>query len=761
MNIYKFILVCLFGILFSCKESTPKQMGIIPQPTFITYQEGSFKITNKTAIVTDATEEGQKLANMLVAFLHDNFNLNLSISNQIQDNAIQLIVSGENNKEGSYTLDASSKGVLVKAASYQGVFYGIQTLQQLLTPNISIKKPVISYLHINDEPEFKWRGMMLDVSRHFFPKDSVKNIIDILAMHKMNKLHWHLVDGIGWRIEIDKYPELTKRGAWRVVKKDKKPWEDFESCYSNNEGEVYGGFYTKEDIKEIVSYAADRYIDVIPEIEMPGHSEVALQCYPEFSCDGVESSGVYCAGNDGTFEFLQNIITEVVALFPGEYIHVGGDEVGKETWLQCKHCKKRMQEEKLQNGEELQSYFIKRMETFIHSKNKKLIGWDEILEGGLPERATVMSWRGVTGGIEAANAGHDVVMSPGSPCYFDHSQGKSEFEPPSWGGYNNLLKVYEFNPIPQDIASNKQHHILGGQANLWTEQIKTLSHVQYMMLPRICALSEALWTSSDQKSKEEFIKKMDFHFDRLQELGYNFAGSSLSPEYEVTYDKVAKHFSLSLKNELKLYEIRYTLDGSIPNQKSELYKNPIIYTAPIQIYAQCFRKGIPIGFPLSKLFSTGFGEKCKVTYTNAYNESYSGGGEMALFDSNFAISRGDDANWQGIPQKDFEVLIDLGETNELSYVGLNFFQHIGATSVMLPTQVNISVSKDGINFSPILEQSIETVEQRDPIIRRIEIDFQKQQVAFIKITAKNRATLPDWHIRSGDAWLFVDEVSIK
>ena len=564
---------------------------------------------------------------------------------------------------------------------------------------------------------------MLDVSRHFFPKDSVKKVIDILAMHKMNKLHWHLVDGIGWRIEIDRYPELTKKGAWRKVKKDKKPWEDFETTYNNAGEDVYGGYYTKDDIKEIVTYAADRYIDVIPEIEMPGHSEAALQCYPEFICDGLETSGVYCAGNDGTFEFLQNIISEVVELFPNAYLHIGGDEVGKGAWLQCPKCRKRMREENLYDGEELQSYFVKRMEKFIHSKNRKLIGWDEILEGGLPERATVMSWRGVKGGIEAANAEHDVVMSPGSPCYFDHSQGKSEFEPPSWGGYNNLLKVYDFDPVPEKIASDKKHHILGGQANLWTEQIKTLHHVQYMMLPRICALSEALWTKADQKSETTFIEKMDFHFDRLQELGYHFAASSLSPDYEVGYDKTSQEFALTLKNELNLYEIRYTLDGSLPTMNSELYTKPIIYTSPIQLNAQCFRKGIPIGFPLKKMFSTGLGDQCEVIYTYPYSETYSAGGDKALVDNKFAIARGDDPNWQGIPQKDFEVLIDLGGALELSYVGLNFFQHISATSVMLPTNVTISISKEGKDYITVFDEAIETIEKRDPIIKRIETDF--------------------------------------
>jgi len=761
MKNLKSVLVLVAILLFSCEKKAIVNTGIIPQPNSINYLQGQFQITAKTVIVIDDSDDLKRISNQLNTFLKTNFKLELAVTSEVQENAIFLLKSKEKQEEGAYNLSISKKGIEIKAGSYQGVFYGFQSLKQLLTPKTIITKPILNFVEINDAPQFKWRGTMLDVSRHFQPLDSVKKVIDILAMHKMNKFHWHLVDGIGWRIQIDAYPELTNKGAWRKVKEDKKPWEDFEITSKNGEGEVYGGFYTKDEIKELVAYATERYIDVIPEIEMPGHSEAALQCYPEFTCVGAENSGVYCAGNDSSFEFLQNIIAEVVELFPYKYIHIGGDEVGKEAWLQCKKCQKRMQTEDLKTAEELQSYFVKRMEVFIDSKGKKLIGWDEILEGGLPERATVMSWRGVEGGIEAANAGHDVVMSPGSPCYFDHSQGKSEFEPPSWGGYNNLLSVYDFNPVPEEISEDKKHHILGGQANLWTEQIKTLQHIEYMLLPRLSAISEALWTRTEQKNKEYFIDKLDFHFDRLTAQGYNYAASALTPDYNVVYNKETKEFNLSLKNEIDRYDIRYTLDGSTPTINSTLYTTAIYYTTPINLNARCFRNEKPVGYPLKKMFSTSFSDQCKVIYKNAYNEGYSGGGEKALFNSKFAASRGDDTNWQGFEQKDFDVIIDLGSLSELTYISLNFFQHIAATSVMLPTEVIVEISKDGKNYKTVLNETLETTKKRDPIIKKIEVEFKKEQVGFIKISAKNRGELPEWHIRKGAAWVFVDEISVK
>ena len=751
------------AVLLGCTKPEPPDVGIIPQPNSIEKKEGVFEITSKTVVYASPSPATRKTADKFLAFMKNTYGMELQMTGSLKDGDILFVRTLKKGiRKGAYTMSVTKRKIEIKSASDAGIFYGYQTMKQLLTPRSYFKYPAIPCMEITDYPEFEWRGLMLDVSRHFIPKDSVKKILDILAMHKMNKLHWHLTDGIGWRIQIDKYPFLTEKGAWRVIKPGLKPWEQFEACYKNDPRGAYGGFYTKDDVREIVLYAAERYIDVIPEIEMPGHSEAALQCYPEYVCKGLKNNGVYCAGNDGTFEFLQNILFEVMDMFPSKFIHIGGDEVSKANWEKCPLCKKRMKEYGLKNTNELQSYFIKRIERFIHANGRKLIGWDEIIEGGLPARAAVMSWRGMKGGIEAANWGHDVVMTPGSPLYFDHSQGRSAYEPESWGGYNNLMKVYAFYPVPPNIDIDRRFHILGAQANLWTEQIKNLWHAEYMILPRLSALSEVDWTKLQSKNKEYFIKKIDVQFDRFAELGYNFAWSSLTPYDEIVYDKQKKAFVLTLKNELGIHEIRYTLDGTKPNNNSTLYTKPIIFDKPVKLYALCFRKGKAVGYPLIKEFSTQFSDRCSVKYKYPYDDSYSGGGDKALCDNQFAINRGDDKHWQGFKKNDFDAVIDLGDEVEISYIALNFFQHISATSCMLPKQVKIMISEDGKNYKTVFDKSYEIDTNRSPIIKRVKVEFPKQKVEYIHIIAENIGVLPDWHPRHGqDAWVVVDEVTVK
>ncbi len=760
----QFLSFLIFTILLaSCSTPKPPDVGIIPQPNLLKKKDGVFEIRSSTKVYASQNPATQKVAKEFVRFIRENYGLELKSVDKMGNNTIHFVRTLKDGvREGEYFLDISKKKIRIRSASDAGVFYGMQTLKQLLTPRSYFDKPVLSCVEIEDYPAFEWRGLMLDVSRHFFPKDSIKKILDILALHKMNRFHWHLTDGIGWRIQIDKYPLLTERGAWRVPVPEDAPWQQYETCRKGDPRGYYGGFYTKDDVREIVKYAAERYIDIIPEIEMPGHSEAALQCYPELQCIGAHNSGVYCAGNDKTFEFLQNVLVEVFDLFPFKYVHIGGDEVNKKYWLHCPRCRKRMKEEGLKTGEELQSYFIKRIEKFVHANGKMLIGWDEILEGGLPARASVMSWRGMKGGIEAAGTGHFVVMTPGSPCYFDHSQGLSVYEPDAWGGYNPLMKVYDFYPVPKELDIEGRRHILGAQGNLWTEKVATLKHAEYMILPRLSALSEVDWTAPENKNRERFIKKMDIHFDRLKELGYNYAESSFTPVDKVVYDKNRKAFVLTLSNELGLYDIRYTLDGTKPTLNSKLYTEPIVFTNPVNLYAVCFRKGVQAGYPLIREYSVKFSDKCTIKYKYPYDSSYNGGGDKALCDNKFALNRGDDKHWQGFKKNDFDVTIDLGEVAEISSVAVDFFQHLAATSVMLPVQVQIMISEDGKNYKTVLDKKYETIKDYKPVIKKTEATFPKQKVEYIHIIAKNRGVLPDWHIRKNtDAWLFVDEVMIR
>ncbi|MCB9850847.1 MAG: beta-N-acetylhexosaminidase [Phycisphaerales bacterium] len=419
-----------------------------------------------------------------------------------------------------YTLDVTASGVVLKALSPQGLFYGYQTIRQLhdqpgVKPAGEQAASFLPVCHIVDKPRFSWRGMHLDVSRHFMPVSFVKRFLDLLAYHKMNVFHWHLTDDQGWRIQIDKYPALTEIAAWR-----------------DENGKRYGGFYTKDQVREVLAYAKERYITVLPEIEMPGHTQAALAAYPKLSCTGgpfevVGKSGirqdVFCAGNDATFNFLENVLGEVCNLFPNQYIHIGGDECPKKRWEACGKCQARIKQEDLANEHELQSYFIRRIEKFLNERGKRLVGWDEILEGGLAPDATVMSWRGTEGGITAANEGHDVIMCPVSHCYFDYRQSDAEDERGAkWAPVLDLETVYAYEPVPSELNAEKAKHVLGGQGNLWTEQMNTPADVEYMAFPRACALAEVLWSPAEARDWSAFQERLGVHLKRLDAMSVNY-----------------------------------------------------------------------------------------------------------------------------------------------------------------------------------------------------------------------------------------------
>jgi hexosaminidase len=490
---------------------------------------------------------------------------------------LRLTDDADKASEG-YQLTVTPRAITITSATHAGLFYGLQSLRQLLYANPADADAawVIPAVEIQDQPRFAYRGMHLDVGRHFFPVEFIKRYLDLMAMYKMNTFHWHLTEDQGWRIEILKYPRLTEVGSCRdetILEKNFDPYV--------GDGIRYCGFYTQDEVREIVAYAASRFITVIPEIEMPGHSVAALAAYPEFACTdgpfevstvwGVKSD-IFCPKEE-TFAFLEDVLTEVMDLFPSRYIHIGGDEAPKARWEESEIAQEVIRREGLADEHELQSYFIRRIEQFLLSNGRRLIGWDEILEGGLAPEATVMSWRGMDGGIEAAKQGHDVIMTPTSHAYFDYYQGDAEFEPLAIGGYTDLKKVYSFEPVPGALTENEAQHVLGAQGNVWTEYMKTTDYVEYMVFPRMLALSEVVWSPVDHRAWDSFAQRLQWHFQRLDALDVNYRiPHVVGLEQDVlTLDDQVR---VTLETLMPNADIRYTVDGTEPTAESTHYLEP-------------------------------------------------------------------------------------------------------------------------------------------------------------------------------------------
>ena len=653
MNIRnRYAKVCLFlWVLGMCLTAhSLKAQSVIPVPLKMEQGTGCFLLSENTKLYINLQGlEAQLLENCLQALpVH----LKKGRKKDTQ-NILSLLITEKNHQlpsPESYTLSVTPQQILIRATSGAGLFYGVQTLLQLAQPSGAGSYSIAS-VEIEDTPRFAYRGLMLDVSRHFSTKEFIKKQIDALAYYKINRLHLHLTDAAGWRLEIKKYPLLTEFAAWRTDPTWKQWWNGGRKYVRFDAPGAYGGYYTQDDIREILEYARQHYITVIPEIEMPSHSEEVLAAYPHLSCSGEPyKNSDFCVGNEETFTFLENVLTEVMELFPSEYIHIGGDEAGKSAWKTCPKCQKRMKDEHLANVDELQSYLIHRIEKFLNNHGRHLLGWDEILQGGIAPNATVMSWRGEEGGIAAVTSGHRAIMTPGAYCYLDSYQDAPYSQPEAIGGYLPLKKVYSYNPVPASLTAEQAKLVYGVQGNLWVEYIPTPEHVEYMIYPRILALAETAWSAPERKSWPDFHTRALSAVADLQAKGYH---------------------SFDLKKEI----------GSRPESLQ-----PVSHLA------------------LGK----------KVIYNSPYSSHYPAQGNTALTDGIRGDWTYGDGSWQGfISDNRLDVTIDMEKETSIHSVTAAFMQVVGA-EVFLPETVVISISDDGTHFTELRKQHFE-VSKETPI----------------------------------------------
>ena len=703
-------------LLIACSPEEVRQVNLIPKPEQMTMTGGTFTVDSL------ALFGGQSSRNIKTV--------------------IDEAWSG--NPEG-YQLDVTPGGIDLRAGSPDGLFYGMQTLRQLYAGG---EVPCVS---IRDNPRFGYRGLHLDVSRHFFSKEEVMKLLDVMSFYKLNTLHMHLTDAGGWRIEIDKYPKLTSETAFRTESDWRKWWDGRDRKYlPEGTPGAYGGYYTKEDIREIVKHAASKHINIIPEIEFPGHSEEVLMAYPELSCSGKPyQNGDFCIGNEKSFTFMEDVLAEVIDLFPSEYIHVGGDEAGKSAWKKCPKCQALMTEKGMKSVDELQSYMIHRAEEFLISKDRKLIGWDEILEGGLAPEATVMSWRGEDGGIKSARMGHDVVMTPGNYMYLDFYQADPKTQPYAIGGYTPIKKVYSYDPVPADsLTAEECRHILGVQANTWTEYIQTPEHLEYMMFPRALAVAEIGWTPQELRTWEDFKPRMNAHISKLQGMGIRTF--TLSDELEVTMqvDTAGREIEVILDAEKYPAEIRYTTDGSVPVASSALYAGPITVQDSAHIKAAIFRDGVLQGTPTEKKVDYHRAINKPIHYNSKLYEGYMAGGTNALLDGYRGGLTYLDGRWQGYLD-DLDCVIDMEEETDIHKVSIRFMQLIGP-GVFQPGQVELLTSKDGENF---ISRGIvpTTVPTDDPDLLFQEYTFDGNWKArYVRLKAP----------RANPGFIFADEIVV-
>jgi hexosaminidase len=753
MKRFCLFLALLFNAYLVFSQSEP---AIIPKPKSLLMAKGTFKITSKTQIyVSKNAPEALNTAETLKQKFAGVSLLNLEISNVKPATNFIAFEKLETLKPEAYNLNISSKGIFIQASKQAGFDYAYQTLLQIFSPEIYSSssqanlKLEIPNLSIKDEPRFEYRAMLLDVGRYYFPVYFIKKVIDQLALHKMNTLHWHLTEDQGWRIEIKKYPKLTEIGS---VRKESPLGHNKEQLSDNT---PHSGFYTQTEIREIVAYAARKNVEIIPEIEMPGHSLAAMAAYPELGCSGGPYSvktrwgiepQVLCP-TPYTFTFLENVLTEVIDLFPSKYIHIGGDECPKESWKASAFCQNLIKEEGLKDENGLQSYFIKRIDKFLSSKGKKLIGWDEILEGGISPNATIMSWRGMEGGIEAARQNHDVIIATSNNLYLDNAQAKFVLEPVPINGSRtiDLEKVYSLEPIPTELTEPQKKYIKGVEALIWTEYISTPEHAEYMMHPRLAAAAEIAW-SEPRKDFENFRNRLNTQIYRYQHLGINYSKAL----YDVNFRVDPTNRKIYMTNTLKDSKIRYTIDGTEPTSNSNLFNatSPPVLDYGLNINARTFNSkneavGRPIALPF--VFSKSFQRK----YTLANKpEKYEDKNLDKLTDGIKGYKL-DNRDWVGFKDTDTEVTIDLGSLSQISRFEISFLSE-SKQGIQIPEEIKLEGSKDGKEFKELKAIKLGSSTQNSLFVQHLNASFDSSAARFVKLKVKNRQ----------NNMIMIDEISI-
>jgi hexosaminidase len=731
------------------------QQPLIPLPVRSVMQPGAFHFDEKTVIILDADSvaplaTAQYLADMIGRVSAFTPLIAMNQGGLAPRNSITLSLRRPNtemNPEG-YVLRVIPHGVILSSPTEAGLFHGLQTMRQLLPPRFessAARDTVTGWdlpcCMIQDAPRFAWRGLLLDCCRHFMEVDFVKRTIDLIAQLKMNRLHWHLTEDQGWRIEIRKHPALTAIGAWRT----------------ETDGSRHGGYYSQEQIRDIVAYAAVRHVTVVPEIELPGHSLAALATYPQLSCTGgpfevANDWGVfkdiYCAGREETFAFLEEVLTEVMELFPSTYIHIGGDEAPKYRWEHCDRCQARIAAEGLADENALQSWFIARIERFLNRHGRKLIGWDEILEGGLADNAIVQSWRGMEGAIAAARSGHDAIVSPTSHAYFDYPVSSIDLE-----------KVYSFEPVPPDLKPSEAAHILGGECNMWTEHAPQ-SLVQSRLYPRILAMAEVLWAPPWQRRYVDFHKRVQAYYPRLDTLGVQYGFEAPPVRFDVRRDSSGKSFRVSLLSGQPGLLLRYIAQGESGTVRE--YSTPLMVSGQGTLRAYAESPSLLRSDTLSLSYDLHAGVDATVELGQRHSDRYSAGGAAAMVDGIRGATAFRDGHWQGYEGKDVEITLDLGSSRMISELSAGFLQYQPAW-IFMPRRVSFSISQDGHSFTGIMtvENSASDLDEA-AFTRDFTVPFAGQIARFVRLQAETMGRCPDWHPGAGGkAWIFIDEFIVR